>query len=418
MRDHSNHIELTRGEAVATMLAHCSFAPGVEEVPLGEAYGRVLAVDETSLVTLPNCLTCNMDSIALRWSDFENLEPGSVPDISGWTRGVEWQFANTGVGMPEGFDTAIAIENAAVSADNQTLERIVAAPSRRFGGTSPAGSRMREGDVVAPAGTVVSPAIAAALAGAGRTAAHVVSRPRVVFIPTGNELVEPGTDIPRGKNIESNSLVIEGKVRAWGGVATTYPIVPDKPDLIEAALRRACAEADIVVLNAGSSKGSDDWAMELLEQIGQVFNHETDHGPGHHSSYALVEGTPIVGISGPSLGAAFTTDFYLKPLIEAWYGRSPEPRRVRARLAVAFESFKPAKKPTPAGEDRPPFQRTRPFYGIQFIRLAQGADGVLEATPLQHRPNLVELDSCDGYYPLDRSNTPQVGDMIDVELRG
>ena len=325
MRDHSKHIELDREDAVAAILAACDFHPAHETVPVDEAFGRTLAADALAQVTLPNCLTCNMDSVALRWSDFEGLEPGEVPDISGWTRGVEWQFANTGVGMPEGFDTAVCIENAQVSDDNKTLEAILHAPSARYAGTSPAGSRMHEGDVIVSAGTLVTPAVAAALAGAGLTECEVLAKPKVVFIPTGNELVPPGAELGRGKNIESNSLVIKGKAMAWGGECKVYPIVPDKPDMIEDALHRACAEADIVVLNAGSSKGSDDWAMEILDKIGRVINHEVSHGPGHHSSYAVVDDTPIVGISGPALGATFTTDFYLKPVIDLWYGRSTTP---------------------------------------------------------------------------------------------
>lgn len=123
---------------------------------------------------------------------------------------------------------------------------------------------------------------------------------------------------------------MRGKTLAWGGECTVYPIVPDKPDQIEAALHRACAEVDIVVLNAGSSKGSDDWAMEIIDQIGRVINHEVSYGPGHHSSYSVVDGTPVVGIGGPALGAAFTIDFYLKPLIDLWYGRPTAPQYVTA----------------------------------------------------------------------------------------
>ena len=344
MRDHSKHIELDREDAVAAILAACDFHPAHETVPVDEAFGRTLAADALAQVTLPNCLTCNMDSVALRWSDFEGLEPGEVPDISGWTRGVEWQFANTGVGMPEGFDTAVCIENAQVSDDNKTLEAILHAPSARYAGTSPAGSRMHEGDVIVSAGTLVTPAVAAALAGAGLTECEVLAKPKVVFIPTGNELVAPGAELGRGKNIESNSLVIKGKAMAWGGECKVYPIVPDKPDMIEDALHRACAEADIVVLNAGSSKGSDDWAMEILDKIGRVINHEVSHGPGHHSSYAVVDDSPIVGISGPALGATFTTDFYLKPVIDLWYGRSTTPQHVTARLAAPFADLFSAPK--------------------------------------------------------------------------
>ena len=423
MRDHSKHIELDREDAVAAILAACDFHPAHETVPVDEAFGRTLAVDALAQVTLPNCLTCNMDSVALRWSDFEGLEPGEVPDISGWTRGVEWQFANTGVGMPEGFDTAVCIENAQVSDDNQTLEAILHAPSARYAGTSPAGSRMHEGDIIVGAGTLVTPAVAAALAGAGLTECEVLAKPKVVFIPTGNELVAPGEKLGRGKNIESNSLVIKGKAMAWGGECKVYPIVPDKPDMIEDALHRACAEADIVVLNAGSSKGSDDWAMEILDKIGHVINHEVSHGPGHHSSYAVVDNTPIVGISGPALGATFTTDFYLKPVIDLWYGRPTTPQHVTARLAAPFADLfsAPKEKDKRAGELRPAFERTTPFHSIRHIALTQAEDGIIEATPLKFKPGVVQAETAAGYYPLANGCghvPPQVGDMIEIELRG
>lgn len=415
MRDHSHHIELSRANAVAQMLDHCAWTPGVEEVGLEDALGRTLAQNMPSLVTLPNCLTCSMDSVALRWSDFAALAPGEIPSTTGWTRGVEWQFANTGVGMPEGFDTAVAIENAEVSPDNQQLVRILNAPSRQYAGTQAAGSRLSEGDLVVKGGTPISPAIAAALAGAGYTTVPVVVQPRVAFIPTGNELVNPGTDVPRGKNIESNSFIVRGKVSSWGGQCHVWPIVPDRPEAITEALREGCASYDIVVLNAGSSKGSDDWAMEILEQIGTVLNHETNHGPGHHSSYAVVDGTPIVGISGPALGAAFTTDFYLKPLIDRWFGRNPEPTCLRARLAAPFVG--PAKPTHSGGEARPSIERATAFYSIRFVTLSQASDGVLEATPLPARPTLVELDGCDAYYALDSHCAPSVGEFIEVELR-
>lgn len=415
MRDHSHHIELSRADAVAHMLERCTFTPGVEEVALEDALDRILARDMPSLVTMPNCLTCSMDSVALRWSDFAELAPGEIPSTTDWTRGVEWQFANTGVGMPEGFDTAVAIENAEVSADNQQLLRILHAPSRQYAGTQAAGSRLRKGDLVVQEGTPISPVIAAALAGAGYTTVPVIAQPRVAFIPTGNELVAPGADIPRGKNIESNSLVVRGKVSSWGGHCQVWPIVPDNPQAITAALREACANYDIVVLNAGSSKGSDDWAMEILEQLGTVLNHETNHGPGHHSSYAVVDNTPIVGISGPALGAAFTTDFYLKPLIDRWFGRNPEPTRLSVRLTAPFAG--PAKAAPSGGEARPPIERSTAFYSIRFVTLSQANDGILEATPLPARPTLVELNSCDAYYALESHCAPNVGEFIEVELR-
>ena len=81
MRDHSSHREVTREEALQLLLGACNFAPGIETLPLGEAFGRILAVDAKAQLDMPNCLTCNMDSVAVRWADFEEAaKTGVLPD--------------------------------------------------------------------------------------------------------------------------------------------------------------------------------------------------------------------------------------------------------------------------------------------------------------------------------------------------
>lgn len=209
MRDHSKHIEISREEAVERLLASCDFHPARETVALGEAFGRVLASDATAQLDMPNCLTCRMDSVAVHWDDFAD----GMPDTSSWQRGREWEFANTGIGMPEGFDTAIVIEHVAVSDDGEHVT-FSATPSARFAGTSPAGSRMKKGDVLVPANTVLTPLLVSHIAAGGNVSVDVIVRPRVMFIPTGNELVPVGSVLPRGKNIESNSLLVKGKIEA------------------------------------------------------------------------------------------------------------------------------------------------------------------------------------------------------------
>lgn len=414
MRDHSQHVEVTREEAVELLLGSCSFAPRTESIPLNEAFGRVLAVDALAQLDMPNCLTCCMDSVAVRWADFE----ADMPDTAGWQRGREWEFANTGIGMPEGYDTAVVIENAILSDDLSSIE-FAAAPSRRFAGTRPAGSNFHEGEVLAEAGSVLTPLLLSRIASGNNTHVEVIAKPRVAFIPTGNELVSRGQDVPRGKNIETNSLLVQGKIEAWGGEALVFDAVPDDRDAIKAAILEACAKADIVVLNAGSSKGSDDWNVEMLEEIGTVLYHETSHGPGHHSSGSVVNGTPVVGISGPPGGAAFTTDFYLRPVMRLFLGLPTEPDVVTALLACPFPA--PRKRESePKGEVRPSIvAEDKEFFGIKQMRLAVNADGVLAAMPASSsHPGPVEANSMDGYYALSSlKGAPQPGDLIEVELR-
>lgn len=416
MRDHSQHISVSRWEAVNNALSRCDFAPMTEIVPVAQSVGRVLARDAVAMQDMPNCLTCSMDSVAVHWKDFE----GGMPDTSAWERGMQWEFANTGVGMPEGFDTAIVVEHVVFS-ENDTRVAFDAMPSKQFAGTIPAGNRMHVGDVLVPAGTRVTPLLAAHIASGNNIAVEVLRRPRVAFLPTGSELVNAGDETPRGMNIESNSLLMEAKIEAWGGEPVLFAIVPDDRTAIEHALRDAAACADIVVLNAGSSKGNDDYSLEVLEEIGEVLNHETNHGPGHHSSYSILDGVPIVGISGPPGGAAFTTDFYLHPLMQSFQNQPYEPVCARARLAGNLPGKKHAhvsNKNLP-GEKRP--KDMGAFFSVQQVRVYQGADGVIEAMPLSAvRPGPLQAEEANAYYFRDTEDgavAPGVGDFIDVEFR-
>ena len=117
MRDHSKHVQVSKEQAIDLILGACRFSPDFEEVPIGQAIGRVLAHDAVARLDMPNALTCCMDSIAVHWDDFAELD-GGLPNTTDWVRGRDWEFANTGVAMPEGFDTAIVVEHVRVSADD------------------------------------------------------------------------------------------------------------------------------------------------------------------------------------------------------------------------------------------------------------------------------------------------------------
>lgn len=413
MRDHSGHVEVSREEATRLLLDSCSTAQRTEVVPLENACGRVLAVDAIARIDMPNCLACCMDSVAVRWSDFEN----GMPDTAGWQRGREWEFANTGVGMPEGYDTAIVIEHVVLSEDQSHIS-FTAAPSKPYAGTRPAGSKFKEGEVLVRAGSVLTPLLLSHIASGNNAYVEVAAKPRVAFIPTGNELVRRGISVPQGKSVETNSLLLRGKIEAWGGEAVVYDIVPDDPELIKEAVLDACEHADIVVLNAGSSKGSDDWSIEMLEELGTVLYHETNHGPGHHSSGAVVNGTLIVGISGPPGGAAFTTDFYLHPVMRKWFGLPVEPIKVKAKLAQSFPAGR-KKLDVPKGEVRPSIvSEGKEFFGIKQVFVKKGRDGLEVYPASSSHPDPVEANAANGYYAMSSlEETPKPGQIIEVELR-
>ena len=331
MRDHSGYIEKTRHEAMQDVLDTWEFTRRVERVDVPDALGRVAAADVFSLNTLPNKLTSNMDGIAVRFDAFEAAGPDG-PDTSMWVRGRDWQFCNTGIGMPDDFDTAIAIEGVEVSDDNEhvVLHRL---PERRGQSTTPIGANLREGDLLVRAGEQLTPALLSVLNMGGHTQVDVVARPIVAFIPTGNELVDAGQPLPEGKNVESNAVMICAKLAQWGAEPLRYPILPDNWDQIEQTLADAAQKADVVVINAGSSKGSDDFTCEILEKNGRMLHHMLAQGPGRHCSAAILDGKPVIGISGPPMGAEFTTDWMVKPLVDRYLGLPGDyPPMVFARM--------------------------------------------------------------------------------------
>lgn len=160
--------------------------------------------------------------------------------------------------------------------------------------------------------------------------------------------------------------------------------------------------------------------MEVLADMGQVFCHETNHGPGKHTSAAVIGGTPVLGLSGPPAGFGITADWYLKPLVDQLlYGQPRQLPRVRARYVAperqrshggARGGFHGAGGPPP--ED---------FFVICPVSLRWDPDEGLLATPLTGgpSPDLSRLDEADGYLELHprRLHQLQTGDEVEVELR-
>ena len=398
MRDHSGHKSGDRHEVVGALLDKTNFERRTETIAVNEADGRVAARTYKSVNVLPNARTSNMDAVAVRWADFEAGEP----DTSAWKRGEQWQFCNTGVAVPEGFDTAIAIENVEVSEDNEHL-KIIYAPSEKYECTTEVGAALQEGDLLVREGEILTPTLLSVLNMGGYTEVEVVAKPKVAFIPTGNELWPAGGELPLGKNVESNATMICAKIAAWGGEPMRFDIIPDKPEEILAALKKACAECDIVVINAGSSKGSDDWTCELLEEHGEMLFHQVNQGPGKHCSFSVLDAKPVIGISGPPFGAEFTADFFIKPFVDVYLGADTSyPPVVMARML----------------DDCPMEPRKSTICKRAHLRRDPYGGFVAWTATQEHRPVMREAGEANALICLDKDGYGyREGEYFPVELR-
>lgn len=302
-----------RSEMVAILQRYVKPVQRTEILPFDECRGRVAAKAVCSLNTLPNQPTSRFDGIAVRYRAFEK----GPPDTSHWVEGQDYCYSNTGVAMPDGFDTVIAIEEVVVT---ETGLVIAAQPARRGELVNKIGSSLEQGEPLIQAGEVITPAHIGLFAAGGVAEVEVFCRPKVGVIPTGDELVPPCATPPAGKNIESNSYMIAAYLEGWGARPKVYPIVQDAPEAIAEALKLALKENDAAVIIAGSSLGTKDYTIQVLRQLGQVVVPQLAHGPGRKSSFSMVEEKPVLGVAGPPLGAQITCDLYLNPFVSALCG--------------------------------------------------------------------------------------------------
>ena len=186
------------------------------------------------------------------------------------------------------------------------------------------------GDMIVPSFSVLSPAALGALLESGVLSVEVVSRPIAGVIPTGNELVAPTEDPQTGSIIESNSAVFAGMLETWGCLPKIYPGVKDDPALIEAALRRALEECDLVVLNAGSSAGKKDFSADAIRRIGEVVLHGVAIKPGKpailaHARPAGKSVVPVLGLPGYPVSGILVMEELFKPVVENLTCRPSQP---------------------------------------------------------------------------------------------
>lgn len=293
-----------------------NFMRRYEVVDLYEAAGKTAAEDIKAQTVLPKQPVSKMDGIGVRFADFA----GGMPDTALWREGREYIFANTGCVVPQKYDTVILIED--VRFENGRLQ-ILEMPQKRGQLIDPAGSLIGENEILVYKNEKITPPLLGLLASGGVKKVKVIAKPKIVFLPTGDELVSwQNMHYPADKNIESNSMMLYGFARQYQADLKIYPIVPDDKKAIKKALTKACEEADIILINAGSSKGTKDYTLDLLEEEGEVLVYELGCRPGKHSSFSVFNNKPVLGIAGPPNGAELAMRFYLKSIVDEYYNQA------------------------------------------------------------------------------------------------
>lgn len=323
------------GEALARLTAALDAAgwgPQVETIPVDEALGRIVARPVTAHISAPHYHASAVDGIAVRAPDtFSAMETNPVT----LTLREQAFWVDTGDPVPPGCDAVIMVED--VNLLESQVE--ILAPVAPWQHIRPIGEDVVATEILIPEGQMLRPQDLGALLASGVLAVPVVKKPVVTFIPTGTELVSPRPDPRSGEIIEFNSRVVLGQVAEWGGVPVRNPIVIDNYDLIKAAVLKAVETSDIVIVNAGSSAGREDFTVHVLSELGTVLAHGVAIKPGKPVMIGVVDGKPVIGLPGYPVSTWLTSDLFVKPLIYRALGM-PAPQRptVTATLARRLTS--------------------------------------------------------------------------------
>ncbi len=307
-----------------------------ERVDMLEARGRVLAQDIVSDINISPFDNSAMDGFAVRAADTQgaNSEAPVVLTVVGAIAAGEVYNNTIGAGealrimtgapMPTGADTVIQIEH--VELVGESSERPEGEAVKVFGqpelgkNVRPLGEDARVGEVLLPAGTVLSAAGVGLLAATGNITVEVYRRPRVGIFSTGSELVAPSVKPGPGQIRNSNCFSLAAAAEAAGAEVQVIGIVPDDIDAIRNTLADAAATYDMVLLSGGAAEGDFDYTSQVMRELGTVYFNKVKMRPGKAQTLGCIGNTPVFGLPGNPAAAMIGFEVLLRPALRKMQG--------------------------------------------------------------------------------------------------
>ena len=326
--------------AILDRVASASLMPAQAQ-PLTRCLGHVLAADLIADVNLPGFDNSAMDGFAARGADLQaggNILLTVIDEqFAGASRDLAIESGQcvritTGAPMPAGADTVVIKENVELRGDQLT----VPGPVRIGAHRRSAGEDVRASDRVLAAGQLLTPAALSLAAAVGRHELSVHRRPTVAIFTTGDELKPPGSSLAPGEIFDSNRVLLQTLLASDGFEPVAWPVLPDDPDRILAALRDAASSFDVVLTCGGVSAGEKDYLPELLAEHGSVHFWKVMMRPGMPFLAGRLGSAHMLCLPGNPVSVFATYLTLARRLLDGIQGRAEPRPRVYARLSAAI----------------------------------------------------------------------------------
>ncbi|GER94533.1 molybdopterin biosynthesis protein [hot springs metagenome] len=371
-----------------------------EIINVTESVGRVTAVPIFARYSSPFYHSAAMDGYAVRFAETFSASEASPCLLK---IGQDAVYVDTGDPMPEGFNAVVMIEDVNVITGQGEEYIEIYQPVTPYQHVRTIGEDIVTTELIVPENHKIRSVDIGAMLASGHTEVSVRKRPLVSIIPTGTEIIEPDVVRNRPPNppeiIEYNSSVLSGLVKESGAEAIRFPIVKDKLDEIKRSISMAVETSDIVLINAGSGRGSEDYTLTAIKELGEVIINGISIKPGKPLIVGFVDNKPVFGIPGYPVSAYLTFQLFVKPVIARFLGIAVEENeKIKATISRQIAS--------PMGVD-------------EFIRVKVGVvNERYIATPVGRGAGLLmSLVRADGIVRISaHTEALSVGTQVEVEL--
>lgn len=290
-----------------------------ETVLVKDALGRITAEPVFAKFSSPYFHSAAMDGYAVRAKDtFTATEREPVR----LKIGIDAHWIETGDPIPNGFDAVIPIEDVTIK---ENFIEIYSSVSP-YHDVRPVGEDIVATELIIPESHIVRAVDIGAMLASGIIEINVRKKPIVGIIPTGSELIPPEKlkeRLPQPPElIDYNSAVLGNLVTDTGGKSKLYPIVLDDKDEMKKAVLSAIEECDILILNAGSGYGKEDFTYKVIDELGHIIINGVAIKPGKPFIAGFIKNKPVLGIPGYPVSAFLCFNLFVKPLIEVYLGIS------------------------------------------------------------------------------------------------
>jgi len=305
-------------------------------VPLHEGLNRVLAEDIIAKESIPKFDRSAVDGYAVKAKDtFEasqfkpkTLQTTNDEEIGDKQAKQVW----TGNTIPKGANAVVMLENAK-PINGEVEVWVSVTPGKNV---SKKGEDIQKGNVAVKAGTRLKPQHLGLIAALGIAEVEVVERPKIAILATGNELVEIGDKPKEDQIFDVNRIILSALCRELGAKPVDLGIVKDNMDEILGKLKIGLKVANIVMTTGGTSVGVSDIVPEVINKIGKpgVIVHGIAMRPAMPSALAIVDGKPIIILSGNPVAAMIGFEAFARPLMCRMLGLEKEERRFAVKAKI------------------------------------------------------------------------------------